>query len=478
MISILSSKYPLKPRSISFLFVGLCLIVSACSSTKDISPRDDRDLPVRFSRDAQRQLDVSIEQLEQESSFLSDLDQESRAVEFSRLWYDHGSLLEQTSYTGAFSAFARSAHTALEPLVGERCRNPFHPPCAQLDISYKRALDGLIRLLARNAWRTPDLTRTRYDIKAETVSTLEKLREWTIINDKSSADPKLIRPGLGLPIVGCRSLRQNNTACSPLTFIATFSAPLSSETATLSLRAIDGYQQEIVAIGSTQLPLAAAIDQTANIIGNLAQANPTPALYCLSLPTAETTTIVTIVENAEAMSAVKGILAPLLKDEGLRLTSSFCIHTLGELTSDSRNVRGLLESLRASHLAANKVGIGTSPQLPLRIIAMGERAARIGALLASRAGRHKGSRSRRASVETIFEPHGMIVIGPKELPAEDAAKSGFPITSFKAPCNAECLSGVKKSLYDTTPAFQESFKPVSPEQEPAETEGLDLSPIM
>ncbi len=478
MTSIISLKWPFRGRSISFLGIGLCLLVSACSSARDVAPGTAGELPIHSSSEARFKPDVSIEQLEAESSFLSDLDQESRAVEFSRLWYEHGSSLEQTSYTGAFSAFARSAHTAIEPLLGDRCRNPFHPPCAQLDLSYKRAVDGLVSLLARNAWRPPDLGRTRYGINADTVKALEKLGEWTFTNDTSPMDPKLIRPGLGLPTVACRPLKQNKTACSPLTFVVTFSTPLSSETSTLSLRAFDAYQQEIVTIDSTQLPLAAAIDQTATTIGNLAQANPGPALYCLSLPTAETATIVTVVENAETLSTVKNILIPLLKDDALRLTSSFCVHTIGESISDSRTVRSIVDSLRASHSATNNVGIGPSPRLPLRIIAIGERAVRVAVLLANRASRRIGSRNRRTTVETIFKTHGIITIGRKQVISGDAITTDFPTISFEAPCDSQCLSGVKKSLYDTTPAFQESFKPVSPEQEPTETEGLDLSPII
>jgi hypothetical protein len=471
-------KFFIRTRPLYLLGLLLCIAASACSSAGHVlSPSNEFKAEMNLAKTRPRP-DVSIEQLESDSSYLPDLDQESRAVEFSEFWYEHGISLERTSVTGAFSAFARSAHTALQPLLGERCRTPFHPPCSQLDIAYKRALQGLINLLARNGWNYPDLERTRYDMDKETKLELDKLRQWQIHLDSSATDLMIIRPGIGLPTVGCRQLRQNDTACSPLTFIATFSSPLSSERVKLSLRAIDAYQQEIVAVDSTQLPLAAAIDQTATTLGELAKGNPDSALYCLSLPTTETTTVVAIVQNTEALAIAKNLWIPLLKDDGLRLTSSFCLQTLRESLSDNRNVRELLESLRGAHSAANGIGISTPHHLAMSIISVGERAKRVGLLLASRASRAKGPRNRNSSVETIFDTHSMIVIGKNQEAGSKITKSGIHTTYFDAPCEAECLSGIKKSLYDTTPTFAEPLAILPSEEVSSGTEEVGLSPIM
>jgi hypothetical protein len=72
----------------------------------------------------------------------------------------------------------------------------------------------------------------------------------------------------------------------------------------------------------------------------------------------------------------------------------------------------------------------------------------------------------------------MIVIGKNQETARDITKSGVLTSHFDAPCDAGCLSGVKKSLYDTTPAFKQPLSLPPSEEGRSETEDLGLSPIM
>jgi hypothetical protein len=473
----------MKNRIHHLLFLLCCCLPMACSiSTVDQNDHSSLRAHQDQSKIKTDRPDVSIEQLESDPTYLADLDSERRALQMSQLWLEHGSSLERTSYTGAFTALTRAAHTALDSLLGERCRTPFHAPCLELSQSYRQALSELTKLLVINSWTPPDMQRTRYDISAESIEALKKLRNWRISFDSPSSDEQTIRPGLGLAAVGCRDIKGIDTACAPLTFVAYFSAPTSADHATMTIKALDGYQQEIISINSTNLPIAAAIDQTVATLGRMATNSEQSGLFCLSLPTAETTTTLTIVENTEAVTVIQSLLAPLLRDEGLRLTSSFCIGTTGHESaqsgSDTHKIRALLESLRSVHTTDKQLGLSTSDPLPLYIIAVGDRSTRIGLALANRASRVRQTRSRRAANELRFETKEITVIDSNKTASLDRSVTDILTRSFEAPCDAECLASIKQALYDTTPEFHQTLELPNNAGTDENTEGLELSPVM
>jgi hypothetical protein len=419
---------------------------------------------------------TNLDELENDASFLSDIDPSLRAVELSRLWFDHAMKLERSSYTGTFAALSRSAHTALEHLLGHACQTPFHPPCRDLDQAYKRALEALARLLARHSWNPPDLERTRYHLTHESIQALAALREWRISFDQATHEQLAMRPGLGLASVGCRSIRGADTVCSPLTFVMTFSNPLNAAESEVSFNAFDAFQQEIVTIGNGHIPLAAAFTQAALTLGALASNQPKAALYCLSMPTSNTSTTVVLVEQTEAAAAARNLIIPLLRDPEITNGTSLCLQSIGAPGGITASARSVTESLRSAHSPVRSDGLIPSTRQPLTIIAIGDRAAETAGALVNRTGRARRAHTGKNRREIQFMPQGLVVIHTGEPPASIAAVTDLPTTNYQAPCSHECIRGLKEAIMNapvSSPQTGPNAAQPSPEQDDS-----PLSPVM
>lgn len=418
----------------------------------------------------------NLDELENDATFMNDVDPSLRALELSRLWFDHAMGLQRSSYAGAFAALSRSAHTALETLLGDVCRTPFHPPCRDLDQAYKRALEALAKLLARHSWTPPDLERTRYHLTHASIQALAALREWRVSFDQPAHEHLATRPGLGLASVGCRRIRGSDTVCSPLTFVMTFSSTLASDRSEVSFNAFDAFQQEILTLGNGHVPIAAAFAQSALTIGALASNQSGPALYCISMPTSNTSTTIVLVEPTDALATARGVLTPLLRDPDITNRTTLCMHTIGDAGGTPASARSITESLRSAHSPVQAESLTPSYRQPLTIVAIGDRAAHTAVALINRISRVRRSQASKNVRETRFMPQSLVVIHTGEFPSALADATDLTTKNYHAPCSHECIEGLKDTLVNT---------PVSTTQPvPDDTNSLPeqsdypLSPVM
>jgi hypothetical protein len=425
--------------------------------------------------------DVSIEELENNPAYLSDLTPELRAAELARLWYEHGKRLERSSYTGAFAAFSRSAHISLESLLGEACRTPFHPTCLDLDRAYKQALNAITTMLSLHDWSPPDLARSRYRLAPGVARSLEALRSWNFQLERPTLRQPHMRPGLGLATVGCRQLDRHGTVCSPLTFVLTFSGALEAEQIELSLEALDAYQQEMLTLGGTHIPLAAAFEQTAQTLSTLASKNTPASLFCLSLPSIHTATMLMIVEPKDVLEITSTIISPLLRVPEIVNSTSFCMHTLSSpspsnATLEAESPRRIMESLRAALRLTRGQPLTSETRHRLSLIAIGDRPAQVAVALAQRASRARPASSKRATRDLRLIPQTLLLVHTGEAPPTIVERTDVPVTTYLTPCDHECIVSIKKKL-------SSSATPIEP-QAGSNKEGssdygdIPLSPVM
>jgi hypothetical protein len=431
---------------------------------------------------------TSIEELEQDSDFMSDQDPELRAIALAKVWHKRGTEEERRSYSGAFAAYSRSAHIAIKHLLGDTCQTPFHSPCHELDRTYKRSIDALARLLAQHSWSAPDLERSRYRLTADSIQALNSLREWQISFDQPSYEDHQTqltrarldasRPGLGLATVGCRQMQDSGTTCSPLTFVMTFSEVPHSETSEVSFSAFDSLQREVITIGARSIPLAAALEQAALTIGTLAANAPTTSLYCLSSPTLNTTTVLFFVEASDAVASSRSILSRLLRDSAFTNRTSLCLHTLPSATDRDISLRSIDASLRRAHAGVSGGSLGRAHRHPLSIVAIGQRPAQTALAFANRISRLNSPLLRRSSEGLRVIPESLIIISTSSqgdiFPAD---ATDLPTYYYNVPCNHECLRGIKNSsLVDISQS--ELSDDLSDAKQKIEKEDIRLSPVI
>ncbi len=425
----------------------------------------------------------SIELLESDPTFMGDQDPGLRAIALAHLWQEHGTELARSSYSGAFAAYSRAAHIALTTLLGETCQTPFHAPCHELDQAYKHAVDSIVRLLSHNAWSPPDLGRTRYTLTTQSIRALRSLSDWQISFDHPSNEAPqrssgYVRPGLGLATMGCRRIPDSATTCSPLTFVVTFSADLGSENLEVSIEAFDSFQQEVFTIDGRSIPLAAAMEQTTLTLGTLAANAPAAALFCLSAPTLNTTTAIFFVEASEAVATSRNILIPLVRDPEFIRRASLCIHTVQGSAAKATSPRTVAASLRRAHAAIFDGGLDSGYRQPIAVIAIGERPTRTALAFANKVSRVMPPHLRRTSGYVRFAPESLLIISPStddhSIPSD---ATDLPTHRFHAPCELECLHGIKDSVLR---GFSQSpFSDVPGGTYPnIDSEDMPLSPVM
>jgi hypothetical protein len=464
-------------QKLSLLLGSLIMLttVSGCAGVGESATRE-RAFETPATPAPQNPRFTNLDELESNPTFLSELAPELRAVELSRLWFEHATRLERASYTGTFAALSRSAHIALHSLLSDSCRTPFHAPCRDLDQAYKRAVEALARLLARNSWSPPDLERTRYYLTPASVKALASLREWRVSFDQPSHEQLATRPGLGLASVGCRQIRGVDTVCSPLTFVITFSGTPDSPRSEVVFHALDAFQQEILTLDNSHVPVAAAFEQTALTLGALAGNNSQPTLYCLSMPTSSTSTALILVEATDATATARNILVPLVRDPEITNATTLCLQTVGSGQGAAGLARSIAGSLRAAHSPVRRETLSSSARQPLSIIACGPRATEAAVALANRTSRIRRPQAKKTPQEIRFAPQSLTIICSGEEPLPLAESTDLPTRSYQAPCSHECIQGLKDSLLNT-PIVPSSLESNDDKSAPVQDE-YTLSPVM
>jgi len=204
-------------------------------------------------------------------------------------------------------------------------------------------------------WKPPSLAPTRYSFDPSTVSGLADLEGWKITLPESNERGPLLRPGLGVPAIGCRDLNlvgsssttTNPLICSPITFIATFEKPVTADAIPVRLVPVDAYQQEVVQIANHETLLSGNIDGTIEALArNVQVSTPRPRLSCLSIPTRTTTTLLLLGRSSSFTQTLLDQIRRIPSDPILREHYTPCFYSLPDSTPPALAAKELLQTLR------------------------------------------------------------------------------------------------------------------------------------
>jgi hypothetical protein len=296
------------------LIASLTLHALACArhSTTSVVPVNQRSTTPPYGEAASKpsQETFNLEALESDPARISATTIESRNLRLSQLWFERSEQLASIPGPSFLSALLRSSHFAIESLLSEPCANPFNETCRDLHRFYLKALDKLVREIARNGWELPELAPSRYRFSGTDAEKLRNLRDWRFNMDTLPSRNDSDRAGLGLPTVGCRQRWGDSetreltgvSICSPITFILTFEHSTSEERLTAHLAAVNAYEQEVFETSGIAVPIASATSAALEIILSGADsANGAKRLWCLTKPERTRTMALGIV-SAPAMA--------------------------------------------------------------------------------------------------------------------------------------------------------------------------------
>ena len=295
----------------------------------------------------------NMDQLEADQNFTLLTPDDRRAVVLGELWLKHGARLKGTSRVGSLAAFLRAAHTASELLTSDTCSDPFNESCGTLRSIYAQALREVVSEVRLGEWQTPDLAPSRYRLEIATDGVPVDLKIWSFEFAKSpERPPGERRSGIGLDAAGCRSVNNNGARlpidiCSPLTFVLTFNASVTSEHAVATLSVYDSFQREVVQVGGRDLSLAADFGMTWSLLAERAQETPRSRLLCMSSPGDDPATVVAVVDPRSGDGSWRARYASLSVDGSIRSGYGFCLFPYTPATSVTRQSRDLIASIGA-----------------------------------------------------------------------------------------------------------------------------------
>jgi hypothetical protein len=283
---------------------------------------------------------VNVEALEENSELRELASLEGRALALSELWFRHASQVKKASPAGSLASYLRAADLALEALLDDGCASAFNSQCALLSSTYAAATRETVEALRENDWRPPDIGQTRYSLMVKGDNGPLFLSDWALTfrdADSGNISPNLLsqRPGVGVTAAGCRvfNLTKDDVGvCSPLTFVLSFSPLTSRDRTEAVLSVYDGYQREVVALRGRDLPLAADFGAANALLllpepeqrdSKLEQERATPALSCLSVPSASTTSVIAVGATS-AIQRYRDAIGDLIADPAVRSRFSFC----------------------------------------------------------------------------------------------------------------------------------------------------------
>lgn len=358
--------------------LALCLTasLSSCSST---SPSGVAlSLNGLDSRAVHGAALPNMDEVESDSGIFVFSSEEERARETSALWISHAERLASSSKTASLAAYLRAAHTSLTALAGESCTDPFNESCAELRSSYEVALTATILAYSEASWRDIDLAPTRYRSALATQPEMGPLDALSISLATQERADSGRRSGIGAEAVACRAAADPITStaplesCTPLTFVLSFDAPLSSERIGATLTAYDAAQQSVVDIAGRELSLAADFGSALDLLTSRATLTKQQRLFCLGSPSPSQVTMLALLPD-DNLSTARQLSLPLLLDPALSENLNICIFSLRPGESSDRSARLLA---RLARVVADQAAV--RPLLPrpadLFLVAQGEQA--------------------------------------------------------------------------------------------------------
>lgn len=433
----------------------------------------------------------SLEALEADPSFLATKSSEARAARLSELWLERAEQLEEISLAAKLSALLRSSHIALTSLLGDGCRNPFNKTCGELDKLYRQTVQETARTLARIGWTLPDLAPTRHRFALEDAQKLSELRAWRIRLEEISTEFDLIRPGIGLATVGCRAqsdspqqqpAKLTTSICSPITFVLRFDQPLDAEQITAHIDVADAYQQSVLAINGEDTLLAGNIDAALMALERDLTTHTTQArLYCLSLPTRETTTTIALGNTEDLSLLIQNEIRGLLRDSVVRDNTTFCFYPISNDAEPSAKARALLAGVREL-ITPRRAAKLERTSLQMFFIATGQAAQRTTTAALRRIQRQSRTAAHQRAQGARILPRGVYVTHQERPQSTNPAQfSSCPLgraaEELHIPITTAGTDG--KSLFSTLRALSVGeLADTPPPRSTPIPEPISLSPVM
>ena len=434
---------------------------------------------------------MNLDALENDAAALNGAALESRNLRLSQLWYERSETLASIPGPGAMAALLRSSHFAIESLLSEPCANPFNETCRDLHRLYVKALEKIVREVARTGWELPDLAPSRYRFSGTDAEKLKSLRDWRFLEQTSVGRRDSDRAGLGLPSVACRDSWRDEangglaglSICSPITFVLTFERPTQEERLTAHLAAVNAYEQEVFETRGTAVPLASATSVVLEtILRGAASSNGAQRLWCLSKPERTTTMALGIISSPTSAMSLFDSFATIARDselEGSYTPCAFVTSGAGSL----RNATTLLRLSRALVAPRNSAALEQEPIRVLPIVSGNDAATMTRALLARikrqahRAGRSPNQPTTFA-VPAVYANSGNADSSTIQEIARYANDLNAPL--ILAPDEASLLHEIPKVARDHRGRNDGNKSPArgAAADTPVQSNELPLSPVM
>ncbi len=451
-------------------------------------PSEKTSAPPDHSVDSQSH--VNLEALDADSAAFDAVTLEARNLRLSQLWYERSESLSSIPGPGSMAALLRSSHFAIESLLSEPCANPFNETCRDLHRVYLRAVEKVVREIARNGWNLPDLAPSRYRFSSTDTEKLKSLRDWRFNEENSLARRDTDRAGLGLPSVACRDKWGDQgkealtglSICSPITFVLTFERPTNEERLTAHLAAVNAYEQEVFETRGIAVPLASATSAALETIFRGADGTSgSHRLWCLSKPERTTTMALGIISSPTSAMNLLDSFGAIARDselEGSYTPCAFVTSGAGSL----RNATTLLRLARALIAPRNSAALEQEPIRVLPIVSGNDAVTMTRGLLA-RIKRQAHRAARTPNQPTTFAVQAVCVNSYDADPAtiQEIARYADDLNTplILAPGQARLLSDIPNMVRDhrrsdapkKAPGREVSDIPAQPNQ-------LPLSPVM
>lgn len=292
---------------------------------------------------------VNPELLELDEVSFKGIPKALRALALSIAWMEKSQEQASIDSVASLASSLRAAQIALEVLLSTtQCNDDHSFDCKNLRTIYRKATHHIISILYARSWTPPSMSPSRYQFSEQSQRTITLLRDWEIALSSSAEQRDIDRPGLGMPLFGCRAFKKQSKICSPLTFVISFLNSLQSDTIVVDMSVVDAYQEEVHSINNTHIPLAAnfstPIEQLVAI-----SAPSSFTLRCLSTPTSSTGLLLVLQQPEQSPKQFETFLQSVALNPSVRNSYTPCLAFVSDKLSIQATAKLARRITRAMH---------------------------------------------------------------------------------------------------------------------------------
>ncbi len=276
---------------------------------------------------------INPELLELDDRSFKDTSKELRALILALAWMEKSEEQSRSNTTASLTSALRAAQISLEALLpGGQCQDSTSLECDNLSDINRRATHQIITTLQARSWTPPSMAPGRYYFSKASNRNITLLRNWETIIPTTPEQLHIDRLGFGVPFYGCRPFKKHSRICSPLSAVLSFLGPLSSDSIEAELSIVDTYQQEVLSIADTHIPLAANfVDPIKELSTDAMQSSLT--LRCLSAPTSSTGVLLLLQHSNTPRNDLETFLQSVALNPSVRDSYTPCLASISNTLS-------------------------------------------------------------------------------------------------------------------------------------------------